>query len=342
MYFLDEVALDLLKNLINFCGQKLHSKKLIFSPIHECKNLKAFKDIILPFFKNLSYLLSQIFVDEIYIDLAPEELQFLVENFPLEEMSFIKDKNVHLYMKNGGLSYELSKDCLAKMVYGYQIGFRNSMEMDLSRISNEDFCEIFLKAFKETNNIEAMPKLINLDGSMKFTDKNFVKFLNNYTGITGRIEGLDELGWEHVLDEIGLEHVYELKRPDFWTLTIEFKLEKIWQGTKLVCEECSKLYTDKKSFAKDFGRSGTWYREDFPIRETISWREHKLREKDRKKSRYWRWDDGLYKWLHYRKDGILELKSFHDYEKMEEYVLKKASFKIFFDSEAYNRSQAKN
>lgn len=60
-------------------------------------------------------------------------------------MSSIKDKNVHLYMKNGGLSYELSKDCLAKMVYGYQIGFKNSMEMDLSRISNEDFCEIFLK-----------------------------------------------------------------------------------------------------------------------------------------------------------------------------------------------------
>jgi hypothetical protein len=168
-----------------------------------------------------------------------------------------------------------------------------------------------------------MPKLINLDGSMKFNDKNFVKFLNNYTGITGRIEGLDELGWEHVLDEIGLEHVYELKRPDFWTLTIEFELEKTWLGTILVCEECSKLYTDKKRFAKDFGSSGKWYREDFPIRETISWREHKFRDEARKKSRYWRWDDRFYKWLHYRKDGILELKFFHDYEDMKEYVLKK-------------------
>uniref|UniRef100_A0A914CFA6 Uncharacterized protein n=1 Tax=Acrobeloides nanus TaxID=290746 RepID=A0A914CFA6_9BILA len=192
----------------------------------------------------------------------------------------------------------------------------------------ENFCEIYLKTFKEANDPEVFFKIIQLDGCFA---KNFRNQIKNFEGIqkyrrNSEIED-DEVDED---DEEKGKNTYILKRPDFWTLKIQLELEEVEPLLKdYFYEERSILIGDPIIF---YTQRRNW--DDLPNTEIISWREAKKRDIKRKRSKDWE----VTRWHTYqhRDDGILEVRR-HRLDDQEEniFVVTSATFEVFFDTEGH-------
>uniref|UniRef100_A0A914C879 Uncharacterized protein n=1 Tax=Acrobeloides nanus TaxID=290746 RepID=A0A914C879_9BILA len=348
MYFLDDVLLEIFRSLVKSCGQRLHIDKLMFIPQLPCNNLKIFNELIRPFFKNLSEILSNlIFVDVIYIDLAPKEIQFLMENFPIEEFNQKYDTNLYISIRNSGMTYELNEVVVKKLLSGYKIFNRLSTSLNLHRMECENFCEIYLKIFKEANNPENFIKLIQLDGTFV---KNFEKQIKFFEGVL-KIKPKDEDDSsddeefdnenEEEDDENETEKFYVLSRPDFWALKIKLEIEKVEPWFDYFYEERSLLHTDPNIFDT---RDWTWW-EIMENIEIISWQQAKKRDIKRKRGKDWEKQynrrHSMHRWLQHRSDGILEVRTEPVENQQNTFIVTRATFEMYFDDEGYKNSHEK-
>uniref|UniRef100_A0A914D4U6 Ycf1 n=1 Tax=Acrobeloides nanus TaxID=290746 RepID=A0A914D4U6_9BILA len=253
-------------------------------------------------------------------------------------LKLLKTLHVHIRMRDIGGPYEIDEKLLEKLFCGQNIGLKKISNLDLNMITCDNFCEIYFNAFKETKTPENFCP-IHLDPS--FVDVDFISKLRFFEGII-------------LLDDFENEQTYLLKRLDFWSLKIMINLIKLHPITYQFYDEIVQKHIYYKTTKVDFNPfiQDVRYESILVSQETISRQEAVRRDRRRKRNKLWKlkekeddfrfgeWCSRKYELT--KSSGvkvILEVSRYSVPNPIDEFIVKNATFEVFFDEEGYRNDK---